>query len=333
MRFMKDLSQETLSLLQRMYRQSQYYRVRQRAHCIVLSYQGYTAKELQNIFQVNLLTIYHWFDAWELRRFCGLYDKKGRGRRPKLHHEQREKIRQWAKEFPKNLRKIGALIHEEFGITVSKDTIKRILKMLRFSWHRVRRKVKRQPDPQEYQQKKEALEELQRREKQEEIDVYYLDESGFCLTPYVPYAWQEKGHPIELETSHSKRLNVLGLLNRYNDLHAYSFEGNIDSEVVIACIDEFCKKEIKRETFIIIDNAPVHTSEAFTEKIEEWETKNLKIFRLPSYSPELNLIEILWRFIKYEWIELQAYKSWNNFVAYIENVIKNFGIEYKIDFA
>ena len=44
MRFMKDLSQETLSLLQRMYRQSQYYRVRQRAHCIILSYQGYTAK-------------------------------------------------------------------------------------------------------------------------------------------------------------------------------------------------------------------------------------------------------------------------------------------------
>jgi transposase len=56
-------------------------------------------------------------------------------------------------------RKIGALIHEEFGITVSKDTIKRILKMLRFSWHRVHRKVKGQPDPQEYQQKKEELEE------------------------------------------------------------------------------------------------------------------------------------------------------------------------------
>src|SRR5712671_1733950 len=88
----KDLSQETLSLLQRMYRQSQHYRVRQRAHCIILSYQGYTANALQKIFQVNLFTIYHWFDAWELRRFCGLYDKKGRGRIPKLNHEQREKI-------------------------------------------------------------------------------------------------------------------------------------------------------------------------------------------------------------------------------------------------
>jgi transposase len=77
MRFMKDLSQETLSLLQRIYRESKHYRVRQRAHCLMLSCHGYTAKELQKIFHVNLFTIYHWFDAWELRRFCGLYEKKG----------------------------------------------------------------------------------------------------------------------------------------------------------------------------------------------------------------------------------------------------------------
>jgi transposase len=332
MRFMKDLSQETLSLLQRIYRESKHYRVRQRAHCLMLSCHGYTAKELQKIFQVNLFTIYHWFDAWELRRFCGLYEKKGRGRRPKLNDTQREQIRQWAKEFPKNLGKIGALIQEEFGIAVSKDTLKRVLKTLRFSWHRIRRKVKGQPDPEEYQQKKQALEELQRREKQEEIDLYYLDESGFCLTPYVPYAWQEKGRPIVGDTSSSKRLNVLGLLSRNNDLHAYSFEGNIDSEVGIACIDDFCKN-IKMDTFIVIDNAPIHTSDAFEEKITEWETKNLKVFRLPTYSPELNLIEILWRFIKYEWIEFQAYRSWKDLVEYVEHVIKNFGTEYEINFA
>ncbi len=74
MRFMKDLSQETLSLLQRIYRESKHYRVRQRAHCLMLSCHGYTARELQKIFHVNLFTIYHWFDAWELRRFCGLYE-------------------------------------------------------------------------------------------------------------------------------------------------------------------------------------------------------------------------------------------------------------------
>src|SRR6266704_1650294 len=58
----------------------------------------------------------------------------------------------------------------------------------------------------------------------------------------------------------------------------------------------------------------------------------LPIFYLPKYSPELNPIEILWRFIKYEWIELDAYKSWTHLVNYVENVLQNFGEKYKIIF-
>jgi hypothetical protein len=50
------------------------------------------------------------------------------------------------------------------------------------------------------------------------------------------------------------------------------------------------------------------------------------------YSPELNLIEILWRFIKYEWIEFSAHNSWSDLVNYVEGVIKNFGDKYKINF-
>lgn len=64
-------------------------------------------------------------------------NKKGRGRKPKLTEEQKEKIREWVKKFPKNLNKIRALVKEEFDITISKQTIKRILKSMKFSWHRI----------------------------------------------------------------------------------------------------------------------------------------------------------------------------------------------------
>src|SRR5213594_743054 len=157
MRFIQDMSQETRSMLQRIYKQSAHYRVRQRAHCMLLSMQGYTTTQLQQIFQVDRITIYHWFDAWEAHCLCGLYDKKGRGRHPKLTQAQKEQIRQWAKEFPKNLKKICALIAETFEVIVSKDTVKNVLKCWQFGWHRIRRKVKGQPDPEEYQQKKQAL--------------------------------------------------------------------------------------------------------------------------------------------------------------------------------
>jgi len=68
-----------------------------------------------------------------------------------------------------------------------------------FSWRRVRKGLKGEPDPEEYQQKKQALHDLQQQAAQGILDLYYFDESGFCLTPYLPYAWQEKGQTIRLE--------------------------------------------------------------------------------------------------------------------------------------
>jgi hypothetical protein len=49
--------------------------------------------------------------------------------------------------------------------------------------------------------------------------------------------------------------------------------------------------------------------------------------------PELNLIEILWRFMKYEWIDFGAYEGWENLVEYVEKVLRGFGEEYAINLA
>jgi hypothetical protein len=69
-----------------------------------------------------------------------------------------------------------------------------------FRWRRVRQGVKGEPDPGEYQQKQEALDDLQQQAAQGILDLYYFDESGCCFTPYLPYAWQEKDETNTLET-------------------------------------------------------------------------------------------------------------------------------------
>ena len=94
MRFVKDISQETISMVQRIYKQSKHHRVRQRAHCLFLSYHGSTTTQLMKIFQVDRITIYHWFNAWETRHLAGLYDQAKQGRPQKCTPEQKEYIRQ-----------------------------------------------------------------------------------------------------------------------------------------------------------------------------------------------------------------------------------------------
>ncbi len=140
------------------------------------------------------------------------------------------------------------------------------------------------------------------------IDLCYFDQSGFTLEPCVPYAWQPINETIEIPSSKSKRLNVLGFVNRDCEFNSFVFEGTITSAVVIACFDWF-SNQIKYKTTVIIDNASIHTSDEFNSNIEDWEEKGLKIYRLPTYSPELNIIEIIWRKIKYDWLPFEAYKS------------------------
>jgi transposase len=318
-------------MLKRIYRQSSHHQVRQRAHCILLYEEGYSIKELQDIFKISRKTIYNWFNAWEERGLIGLYNRPGQGRKPKFTPEQQAEIREWTEEHRRQLKQVVNKIKEQWDISVSTKTIKRVLKSLHMSWHRLRRDVGGQANAAEYAEKLAQLTELKRLDEAGEIDLYYLDETGFCLIPTVPYGWQPVGETIGIPSRRSDRLNVLGVMNRSNQLQSYVSLQSITSEVVIACIDDFFSN-VDKLTVIVVDQASIHTSVFIQDQLEEWQERQIQIFRLPSYSPELNLIEILWRFIKYEWIEVSAYKCWQSLVEYVEKVLREFGENYVINF-
>lgn len=331
MRYIQDLTPETLKLLELIYQRSKFYQVRQRAHCIKLSYQGYAIADLMKIFQVSRNTIYNWFNSWESSRLVGLYNKKGQGRQKTFKPEQERQIKKWAKETPKELEKVQEKIKKEWGTDVSKKTIKRILKFLKMKWCRIKKVVGGEPIAEFYEKKVKELEELKRREERGEIEIRYGDESGFCLIPYVPYAWQESSEKIEIKSQQSSRLNVLGFLNKFNELEAYTFTCSINSDIVIACIDQFCEK-ITKKTILVLDNASIHQNRWLWEKEAEWKRKGLEIFFLPTYSPHLNKIEILWRFIKYRWLKSEAYENYSTLIQSVEEILKNVGTEYTINF-
>ena len=127
MRFIRGLSKETIRMLERIYKQSKYHQVRQRAQCIKLSDQGSTIKDLIMIFNVSRLTIANWLDDWDTFGLVGLYDKKCWGRKPKLNDEQKKQVKQWTKESPKKIEVVIKNLREAWNVEVSKETIKRIL--------------------------------------------------------------------------------------------------------------------------------------------------------------------------------------------------------------
>ncbi len=156
----------------------------------------------------------------------------------------------------------------------------------------MRRDVGGEPNPIEYKEKSAQLTEFKRLEDEGKMNLYYLDETGFCLVPSVPYGWQDVGEYLTIKSRRSSRLNVLGILNRNHHLETYISSQSINSDVVIACIDAFFPK-VDKPTVIVVDQSSIHTSDIILDKIEEWKEHGITIFKLPPDSPQVNLIEIL----------------------------------------
>ncbi len=121
-------------------------------------------------------------------------------------------------------------------------------------------------------------------------------------------------------------------MNRHNDLHAYMFEQSIHTGVVMACFDAFCQT-ITKKTVVVVDNASIHRSEEFADRMPYWKKHGLIIKYLSPYSPELNLIEILWRRIKYTWLPFSAYTCLDALSEALETILSQVGSEYQITFA
>lgn len=204
-------------------------------------------------------------------------------------------------------------------------------KKLGYKWRRFRKCIKSCQDPENYSSKVNELCQLLSLEESGYLKIYYGDESGFSLDPNIPYGWQPKGEYIKIAPKKSPRLNVFGLLSRDNHLQAYSTKGTICADLVIAFLEDFSKMTTQK-TVIVLDNASIHRSDGFKDKIKEWEQKDLYVFFLPTYSPHLNLIETLWRMIKYKWLKAQDYLNIDTLTNAVENILLDIGKNLKINF-
>ena len=163
------------------------------------------------------------------------------------------------------------------------------------------------------------------------FEVVFADESGFSLTPCVPYGWQAPGERYCLPTQRSPTQSIFGLLSQHNQLWTDWATKSITSAFVIDCLNRFVS-QLNKVTLLVMDNARIHTSKAFQACLPEWEEKGLLIFYLPAYSPHLNRIERLWQKVKYEWLKAPDYANTKALHTALKSIFDNFGQQYNILF-
>lgn len=170
-----------------------------------------------------------------------------------------------------------------------------------------------------------------------EIDLYFFDEVGFNLKPNVPYAWQEIGTTAKLPAMRSSTENftVLGVLNiERQEFDGQIYQGAANQYCVLKAIEELVVKVEQRgiKSVLILDNATIHTAKIVKDKVEEWRKKGLFLQFIPAYSPELNLIEILWKRLKHSWLQQKHYVSAEALKNAVIDILNKYGTQYFITF-
>lgn len=192
--------------------------------------------------------------------------------------------------------------------------------------------MKKKQCPIEQASKREALAEILALAAAGLIEVYFGDESGFWQNPVIARAWQFAGEEIRLFPEKGKRVSVFGFLNVDCGGRFWTTEKTIKSEFVIECLEEWLLEKGEKPTVLVLDNARIHRSQKMQEKLLEWEEKEFYIFNLPPYSPHLNIIEILWRKLKYEWLKPEDYESFEKLTQSIKEILSQLGAQYRINF-
>jgi transposase len=307
--------------------------IRCRAHAILLSARRYSIAQIADIYAVDRDTVSLWLRAWEEDGSAGLGDQPGRGRPPLLNDKQQAQALKIVAHDPRSPKRHLATIEKKTGKKISVDTLKKLLKKGGKTWKRMRQGLRGTRDEADFRAAQADVAHWRTQAAAGEITLYYYDEAGFSLTPCVPYAWQDKGVTLALPCGSGPRLNVLGFFDVCaQQLHSFVTTTTVDTELVVACFDHL-SRQLTQPTVVILDQAPTHTSQAFQARIAQWEARGLYVYPLSAYSPELNLIEILWRKIKYEWLPFSAYNSFKALLRELQKVLADVGSKYQINFA
>lgn len=310
--------------------------VRHRAHAMILLYRDHrTFDDVAPIFNIHLNTIRNWTLQWQEEGFAGLYDLEGRGANPIFSEEEEKLILKYLDEDPRSIQKVMARVEQETGKKADKTTFRKIIKKPGKIWKRQRKFPRKQPSDEEYKKGQEEIDEIKPLAQDGEFEIVYFDASGVSLQPVVPYAWQDRGREgtLKIPASSSARVNLLGFLNPKSQLLTV-FEpfGSVNSATIIDAINAYCE-QLTHPAVVLLDNAPIHTSKKVSQQVPIWERKGLSLYFIPSYSPQFNLIEILWRKIKYEWLPSWAYLSREALMKALDSIIDGFGSKYMIKFS
>jgi transposase len=282
---------------------------------------GFSAEQIAFALGIDDSTVYRHIERYQSATHLGDYlqdnytrydGKLSEAQRTELATELRARLYRTAEE-------IVVFIAERFSIDYTPSGVVPLLKRLGFVYKKTV-SVPPKTDASAQRQFLEQLRTIMAAKRQQ--SVYFCDAMHPQHNTRPSYGWIYRGESVAIRSNAVRQcINLNGAINaeQVSDVVVRE-DKRIDAESVIALYEQLQQRQPEGRIIVISDNARYYHSRV----VKEWvKTSRIEQVFLPSYSPNLNLIERLWKFLRKKVIDTHYYPTLPKFREAIDTFFGN----------
>ena len=264
-------------------------------------------EQILSLWNVSPQSVYNWLEEFARYYWKSLVYKKAPGRPPRLTKTQKRKLAEWIEAGPEasgyasgcwSSVLIQDLIDQKFDVFYNRFYVCELLRNLGFSFQKARF-VSDHLDADTRQKWMESeFPGILKQAKELGASLFFGDESSFALWGSLSYTWGRRGcQPQVPTTGIRKGYKVFGAIEFFSGRLIYQgTEQRFQSDSYQSFL-RYLLSQVSGRVILIQDGARYHTSKATREFFQQHKER-LTVYQLPSYSPDYNPIEYLWKKVK-----------------------------------
>jgi transposase len=335
------LTPEQVLHLQQALKENELSHVRERILIILLQNDGKTHQEISRFLGISPRTVAYWCMHGDPDKLESLHNKREYEHYRKATPEYIELLLKTVEQEPSNLgyafgrwtaERLATYLTEQTGIELSSSQVRRILRRKKYSYIWAKYDLGDKQNPIERALFQERLSEYLAvaRDYPELLQVWFWDESGFSLRVIRRKNWGHIGQRKKIPGQRRRgRINVMGAIRESDRKRVCFFIKKGNADIFLEQLQQF-NELIKQEwvnkgnraidfsshgprVILILDNASFHKRQDILSRVSQ-EMTNFRLDFLPAYSPDYNIIELVWHSLQ-EYIAHRLFQSVDELAA------------------
>jgi transposase len=220
------------------------------------------------------------------------------------------------------------VIEQVSGVKLSEEQVRRIMKRLGMKFIKTAPRPGKADPTKQLEFFNEQLEPRLQEAAAGERKVFFVDAAHFVMGAFLGMIWCFERLFIKTPSGR-KRYNVLAALDSQSkELMKVTNESYINSSTVCELIAAIRALHSEVPITLVLDNARYQHCQLVVDYAK---LMKIELLFLPSYSPNLNLIERLWRLVKAKALKNKYYSNFKRFKAGVDEVLESLDTKYRED--